>query len=69
MLYDNTTVQGMWMNTTNAPAVRADNNRTILNVTMMMPHSGVFGATKLPLNEMATPSLDVRPLHLLFCRH
>ena len=60
MLFDNTTAEGIWAKPIDMAAASKDHNRTINNVTMIFPHGGLFGATKLADNDLAQPSLDVR---------
>ena len=60
MLFDNTTVEGIWSKPIDAPAVSKQFNRTINNVTMQLPHAALFGATKLADNDFTQPALDVR---------
>ncbi|MCJ1413824.1 hypothetical protein MMC32_000149 [Xylographa parallela] len=56
MLYDNTTVQGSWISTNQTMAeVSEKYGRIVNNVTMAMPHSGVFGAAQLPQNGILQP--------------
>ena len=72
MLYDNTTVQGRWIQRENMTSLSErfstdDYARIVINVTMTMPHSGVFSAARDPLNNLILPrDLSVSPLtHLL----
>ena len=46
MLYDNTTVYGSWINTENMTEVSEKYGRIVNNVSMAMPHSGVFSAAR-----------------------
>ncbi|MCJ1390993.1 hypothetical protein MMC18_003854 [Xylographa bjoerkii] len=56
MLYDNTTVQGSWISTNQTMTeVSEKYGRIVNNVTMAMPHSGVFGASQLPQNGILQP--------------
>ncbi|KAI9753023.1 MAG: hypothetical protein M4579_005365 [Chaenotheca gracillima] len=55
MLYDNTTVQGSWIEIKNMTEVSLEHDRIVNNVTMAMPHSGVFAAAKEPRNEIMQP--------------
>lgn len=56
MLYDNTTVQGSWIHEQNITELyREFNNRTINNISMAMPHAGVFSAARDPLNDILQP--------------
>lgn len=60
MLYDNTTVQGSWIHVDNMTEIsqkysNTRYNRTVVNVTMAMPHAGVFAATRDPINNILQP--------------
>lgn len=57
MLYDNTTVTGSWVQTnqSNVTAAYIQHNRIINNVTMSMPHAGVFSAAHDPKNGILQP--------------
>ena len=46
ILYDNTTVLGSWINTENMTEVSEKYGRIVNNVSMAMPHSGVFSAAR-----------------------
>lgn len=61
MLYDNTTVRGVWINIQNMTELSSEyGHRIINNVSMAMPHSGVFAAARDPLNQIMQPeTLDV----------
>lgn len=61
MLYDNTTVRGTWINIQNMTELSSKyGQRIINNVSMAMPHSGVFTAARDPLNQIMQPeTLDV----------
>lgn len=63
MLYDNTTVQGSWINVpqNDMTELSLHWNRTVTNVSMAMPHSGVFAAVRDPINGVMQPQdLNVR---------
>lgn len=63
MLYDNTTVQGSWINVpqNNMAELSLRWDRTVTNVSMAMPHSGVFAAMRDPINAIIQPQdLNVR---------
>lgn len=63
MLYDNTTVQGSWINVpqNNMTELSKRWNRTVANVSMAMPHAGVFAAVRDPVNGIMQPQdLNVR---------
>ncbi|KAL9006295.1 MAG: hypothetical protein Q9188_000952 [Gyalolechia gomerana] len=60
MLYDNTTVQGSWISIENMTELSKkyspdDYDRIVLNVTMAMPHTGVFKAMRDPANNIMQP--------------
>ena len=55
MLYDNTTVQGSWISVSDMTAVSRKYGRIVNNVTMAMPHSGVFAAAIEPINHIMQP--------------
>ena len=60
MMYDNTTVQGSWINIANMSDDSTKFGRIVNNVTMAMPHSGVVAAAKHPMNSILQPeNLDV----------
>ena len=65
MLYDNTTVQGSWifnnnMTETSQSFSTSSYSRIVNNVTMAMPHAGLFAATRDPINNIMQPEdLDV----------
>jgi hypothetical protein len=58
MLYDNTTVQGNWVmaNSSNMTASYDQFSRVVNNVTMSMPHAGVYAAALDPKNNIMQPS-------------
>ena len=56
MLYYNTTVQGSWIHAQNITELSKNfPNRIINNVSMAMPHAGVFAAARDPLNDIIQP--------------
>lgn len=55
MLYDNTTVQGSWISLSDMKAVSQKYGRVVNNVTMAMPHSGLFAAASDPINKIMQP--------------
>jgi len=60
MLYDNTTIQGSWINVQNMADLSTQYNRIVNNVSMALPHSGVFAAARDPINNIVQPEdLDV----------
>jgi hypothetical protein len=61
LLYDNTTVIGSWMHPHNMTELSARHGRIINNITMAMPHAGVFAAAREPINGIRQPQdMDVR---------
>ena len=54
-LYSNTTVYGSWVEVKNTTEVSEKFGRTINNVTMAMPHFGVFSAAREPTNNILQP--------------
>ncbi|RAK94906.1 uncharacterized protein BO80DRAFT_420118 [Aspergillus ibericus CBS 121593] len=56
LLYDNTTVQGRWIETTNMTQVSQQYGRMVNNVTAAYPHSGIFSAARDPANHIQQPS-------------
>ncbi len=65
LLHDNTTVQGSWVNVQNMTEVSARyGQRIVNNISMAMPHVGIFTAARDPLNGIMQPeTIDVRPTH------
>lgn len=61
LLYDNTTVQGSWIDVQNMTELSSKyGQRIINNITMTMPHSGVFAAARDAINNIMQPeTLDV----------
>ncbi len=59
MLYDNTTVIGTWVatNTSNMTSAYTTYNRIVNNVTMSMPHSGIFQAARETKNGILQPEM------------
>lgn len=55
MLYDNTTVKGTWTQVWNMTKLSNLWNRTVNNVTMAMPHSGIVKAARDPRNDIKQP--------------
>ena len=60
MLFDNTTVQGMWIDKIDMAKASQEHGRIINNVTMRIPHAGLFSAAKLGDNGLPSPQLSVR---------
>lgn len=48
----NVTVQGSWVNPSNMTAASQIYNRTLTNISMAMPHSGVVAAATLMENNL-----------------
>ncbi|KAI4639209.1 hypothetical protein J4E93_009387 [Alternaria ventricosa] len=55
LLYENTTVTGQWIDIVNTTEVSQKHGRVINNVTMAMPHSGVFAAARDQRNGILQP--------------
>ena len=55
MLYDNTTVQGSWIDEQDMGEVSNRFDRIINNVTMAMPLAALFGAVREPINSILQP--------------
>lgn len=60
MLNDNTTVQGTWISGVNMTDISQQHStssysRIVTNVTMAMPHAGVFGVMRDPVNNIMQP--------------
>ena len=55
MLFDNTTVQGSWIESHNMTETSKKFDRVINNVTMAMPHAGIFAAARHPRNGILQP--------------
>ncbi|KAI4245657.1 MAG: hypothetical protein LQ352_006535 [Teloschistes flavicans] len=60
MLYDNTTIQGSWIDVKNMTNISQtfsphDFDRVVTNVSMAMPHVGVFAAARDPINNIMQP--------------
>lgn len=63
MLYDNTTVQGSWISNVDIRNLSQKYSRVVTNVTMAMPHAGVFAAMRDPVNNIMQPQdLEVGPI-------
>ena len=48
----NVTVQGSWVDSIDTQAISQKYNRTITNVSMAMPHSGVLAAANIEENNL-----------------
>ncbi|KAL8648514.1 MAG: hypothetical protein Q9226_005957 [Calogaya cf. arnoldii] len=60
MLYDNTTIEGSWIHVENVTEASQKYSpdgykRIVMNVTMAMPHAGVFAATRDAINRIMQP--------------
>ena len=62
LFYDNTTVTGSWLqNLTEDMTTVSDRfGRIINNITMAMPHAGIFAAARDPINGIRQPDINVR---------
>ncbi len=56
LLFDNTTVQGNWIEVVDGVEASAKAKRLINNVTMAMPHAGIFQAARDPKNNIMQPA-------------
>jgi hypothetical protein len=57
LFLENTTVTGSWVNIIDTKAVSEKHNRIINNVTLAMPHTGVFQAARDPLSDIMQPEV------------
>ena len=65
-LFDNTTVTGSWIDVQDMKNNSNIFNRMVNNVSLAMPHSGVFAAAVNPVNQILQPQdLDVSRMRLL----
>ncbi|KAJ4368921.1 hypothetical protein N0V83_006003 [Neocucurbitaria cava] len=55
LLYENTTVTAQWINIINTTEVSKENGRVINDVSLAMPHSGVFAAARDQRNGILQP--------------
>jgi hypothetical protein len=55
LLYENTTITAQWVNTINTTEVSKKYGRAINNVSLAMPHAGVFEAAHNPRNGILQP--------------
>ena len=66
MMYDNTTIEGSWIAVQNMTEISkkhspSNYSRIVVNITMAMPHAGVFEAMRNPINKIMQPQdLEVR---------
>jgi hypothetical protein len=58
LFLENTTVTGSWIHIINTTAVSEHYNRIINNVTLAMPHTGVFQAARDPLSDIMQPEVS-----------
>ena len=59
MLYDNTSVQGSWLDISPGMEIsRQEYGRIVNNVTMVFPHSGVVAAARDQANGILQPVGD-----------
>ena len=58
VLYDNTTINGQWITPSkeNITTDSESHGRLLQNVTMAMPHAGLFNAVRIPENHILQPS-------------
>jgi hypothetical protein len=56
LLFDNTTVAGNWVEVQDVKDLSLKYNRIINNVSLAMPHAGIFGAAHDPKNNILQPS-------------
>ncbi|PWY61882.1 hypothetical protein BO83DRAFT_373388 [Aspergillus eucalypticola CBS 122712] len=56
LLYDNTTVQGSWIETDNMTQLSLQYGRMVNNITAAYPHGGIFSAARNPANDIQQPS-------------
>jgi hypothetical protein len=54
-LYQNTTVNGSWIEVVDTKAISSQLSRVVNNITMAMPHTGIFQAARDPLNSIMQP--------------
>lgn len=55
MLYDNTTIEGSWIEAQDITKVSRQFGRVVNNVTVAMPHTAVFAAARDPINRILQP--------------
>ncbi len=66
-LYDNTTVNGSWIDVQDMTENSKNFKRMVNNVSLAMPHAGVFAAATDPKNRIIQPrDLDVSYIPLLW---
>jgi hypothetical protein len=59
-LYTNTTVNGSWIHQIDTKAVSKQYNRVVNNVTLAMPHVGIFQAARDPKSNILQPEVSIR---------
>ena len=65
MLYDNTTIRGSWLDQEDMKTVSDRYDRIVNNVTMAMPLTALFGAVRVPQNDILQPhDLNVSQTHV-----
>lgn len=55
-LFDDTTVEGSWIQTQQVTASSPNDKRIVHNVSMAFPHAGVLAAAQNPINDITQPS-------------
>jgi hypothetical protein len=55
LLYENTTITGQWINIIDTAAVSKKYGRAVNNVSLALPHAGVFEAAHHPRNKILQP--------------
>jgi hypothetical protein len=55
LLYENTTITAQWINNIDTSVVSRQYGRAINNVSLAMPHAGVFAAARDPRNGILQP--------------
>jgi hypothetical protein len=55
LLYENTTITGQWINVIDTPDVSKKHGRAINNVSLAIPHAGVFAAARDERNNILQP--------------
>jgi hypothetical protein len=58
LFYQNTTVNGSWIHIVDTKEVSTKFNRIVNNVTLAMPHTGIFQAARDPLNKILQPEVS-----------
>lgn len=55
MLFDNTTIQGSWVEVQNMSALSSQYGRTVQNISMALPHAAVAAAGRDQENGILQP--------------